>query len=71
MPPDPKCSLINSEKEKKKYSSRHDIGKAFVHRDFLICSHGFVRVDRERKPLEYPYEGPFQIVERIGNWKCF
>lgn len=51
MSPDTKCSLINSEKEKKKYSSRHDIGKAFVHRDFVVCSLMISYVSTARESL--------------------
>ncbi|GFT79589.1 uncharacterized protein NPIL_69821 [Nephila pilipes] len=43
--------------------------KIFVHTDLQNCSHVFVRVDRENKELELPYEGPFTVTDR--NEKYF
>ncbi|BES94567.1 multicellular organismal development [Nesidiocoris tenuis] len=36
----------------------------FVHKDLDTCSHAFVRIDRLKKSLEPPYNGPFKILER-------
>ncbi|GBM01667.1 hypothetical protein AVEN_271924-1 [Araneus ventricosus] len=41
-------------------SSRH----IFVHKDLENCSHVFQRIDRVKKQLESPYEGPFPVIER-------
>ncbi|MEL6607086.1 MAG: DDE-type integrase/transposase/recombinase [Bacteroidota bacterium] len=31
------------------------------------CSHAWLRVDRIRKPLEAPYQGPFEVVKRSDD----
>ncbi|GBN22484.1 Transposon Tf2-6 polyprotein [Araneus ventricosus] len=41
-------------------SSRH----IFVHKDLENCSHVFQRIDRVKKQLESPNEGPFPVIER-------
>ncbi|GBN24074.1 Transposon Ty3-G Gag-Pol polyprotein [Araneus ventricosus] len=41
-------------------SNRH----IFVHKDLENCSHVFQRIDRVKKQLESPYEGPFPVIER-------
>ncbi|GFT06139.1 transposon Ty3-G Gag-Pol polyprotein [Nephila pilipes] len=43
--------------------------RIFVHKDLQTCSHVFVRVDRVKKTLEPPYEGPFTVIHR--NEKYF
>ena len=43
--------------------------KIFVHKNLMSCSHVFVRIDRVKKPLEPPYTGPFQVLDR--NEKYF
>ncbi|GBM51637.1 hypothetical protein AVEN_43268-1 [Araneus ventricosus] len=45
-------------------SSRH----IFVHKDLENCSHVFQRIDRVKKQLEYPYEGPFPVIERQDKY---
>ncbi|GFS49141.1 retrovirus-related Pol polyprotein from transposon opus, partial [Nephila pilipes] len=42
--------------------------KIFVHKDLRSCSHVFVRIDRIRKALEPPYQGPYRVVERSENF---
>lgn len=36
----------------------------FIFKNLYQCSHVFVRVDRIKKPLEPPYEGPFKVTGR-------
>ncbi|XP_071577162.1 uncharacterized protein [Temnothorax nylanderi] len=36
----------------------------YLQTDLATCSHVFVRVDSIRRPLQAPYEGPYQILER-------
>lgn len=48
-------------------TSRHDKRKDFVHRDFSTCAYIFVRIERVRKPLEHPYEGSYNVAERISG----
>ncbi|GBN40116.1 hypothetical protein AVEN_241271-1 [Araneus ventricosus] len=45
-------------------SSRH----IFVNKDLQNCSHVFQRIDRVRKQLESPYEGPFPVNERKDKY---
>ncbi|GBN06878.1 hypothetical protein AVEN_33976-1 [Araneus ventricosus] len=45
-------------------SSRH----IFVHKDLENCSHVFQRIDRVKKQLESPYEGPFPVIERQDKY---
>ncbi|GFV29746.1 retrovirus-related Pol polyprotein from transposon opus [Trichonephila clavipes] len=33
----------------------------FVHKDLKSCSHVFIRIDRVKKALEPPYEGPYVV----------
>lgn len=52
-------------------TSHHTKRKAFTHKELENCTHVFVRVDRPRRvdrPLEAPYEGPFQIEERLSEY---
>ncbi|RXG62121.1 hypothetical protein Avbf_11277 [Armadillidium vulgare] len=41
----------------------------YIPRDLFTCSHVYLRVDRIRKPLEAPYQGPFKVLSRSS--KCF
>ncbi|GBM10107.1 hypothetical protein AVEN_210906-1, partial [Araneus ventricosus] len=38
--------------------------KNFVHKDLHTCTHVFIPIDRVRKPLEPPYDGPLPVVKR-------
>lgn len=42
---------------------------SYIPKELDTCTHVYVRVDRIRKPLEAPYQGPFKILKR--NKKCF
>ncbi|GBM99649.1 hypothetical protein AVEN_166463-1 [Araneus ventricosus] len=48
----------------RKNSSRH----IFVNKDLENCSHVFQRIDRVKKQLESPYEGPFPVIERKDKY---
>ena len=39
-----------------------------VHPDLSTCTHVFVRHDAVRKPLQPPYDGPFQILRRSDKF---
>lgn len=49
-------------------TSAHTANKLFVPSALATCSHVFVRVDRVRRPLEAPYEGPFPVIARKDNY---
>ena len=36
----------------------------FVHPDLASCDKVYVRVNRVKKPLEPPYDGPFKVITR-------
>ncbi|GFS92492.1 transposon Tf2-9 polyprotein [Trichonephila clavipes] len=36
----------------------------FVHKDLKSCSHVFLRIDRVKKALEPPYEGPYTVQKK-------
>lgn len=38
-----------------------------IHFQSVINLHTFVRVDRTKTPLDMPYEGPYEILERITD----
>ncbi|GBM00450.1 Transposon Ty3-I Gag-Pol polyprotein [Araneus ventricosus] len=42
--------------------------KNFVHKDLHTCTHVFIRIDRVRKSLEPPYDGPFPVVKRHDKY---
>jgi transposase InsO family protein len=48
-------------------TSAHHKTKMFVPKAFETCTHVFVRIDRVRKSLEPPYEGPFPVMKKDGN----
>lgn len=51
-------------------SSHHSNNKhLFVHKDLSTCTHVFIRTDAVKKPLQPPYEGPYQVIDR--NNKVF
>ncbi|GBM73444.1 hypothetical protein AVEN_64745-1 [Araneus ventricosus] len=48
----------------RKNSSQH----IFVNKGLENCSHMFQCIDRIKKQLESPYEGPFPIIERKDKY---
>lgn len=44
--------------------SNHAAEKSYVPEDLKTCSHVWLRIDRVLHPLEAPYQGPFEVVER-------
>ncbi|GBN51401.1 hypothetical protein AVEN_80240-1 [Araneus ventricosus] len=45
-------------------ASSHSSAKRFVYKEFANCSHVFVCRDAVRRPLQQPYDGPFQVLQR-------
>nr|VZI09155.1 unnamed protein product [Spirometra erinaceieuropaei] len=43
---------------------RSSASPSYLERDLATCSHVYLRCDRVRRPLEPPYDGPFQIISR-------
>jgi hypothetical protein len=49
-------------------TSHHSNNKhMFVHKDLNTCTHVFVRTDAVKKPLQSPYEGPYQVIDRTSK----
>ncbi|XP_066904478.1 uncharacterized protein [Halyomorpha halys] len=40
----------------------------FIYKDLNRCSHIFMRTDRNKKPLEPAYEGPFRVITRFEKY---
>ncbi|GFT99885.1 hypothetical protein TNCV_749351 [Trichonephila clavipes] len=40
----------------------------FVHKDLKSCSHVFIRIDRVKKALEPPYEGPYTVQKKYDKY---
>lgn len=51
-----------------KPTAHHIKPKIFIHKELEECTHVFVRVDRPRRPLEQPFEGPFKIIQRLTDF---
>lgn len=37
---------------------------SYIPKDLSSCTHVWLRIDRVKKPLEAPYSGPYQVIER-------
>lgn len=48
-------------------TAHHTKRKAFTHKTLYDCMHVFVRVNKVKGPLEAPYEGPFEVIERLSD----
>ncbi|KAG8229918.1 hypothetical protein J437_LFUL008250 [Ladona fulva] len=43
--------------------SHHGECKTFVFKDLASCTHVFVRNDEVRRPLQAPYNGPYEVLQ--------
>lgn len=44
--------------------SNHGKRSIFVSGDLKKCSHVFVRIDHVKKPLQHPYDGPYEVLDK-------
>lgn len=49
-------------------SAHHNKTKAFSHGTLFSCTHVFIRVDSVKKPLEQPYRGPYEVIDRLSEF---
>ncbi|GFT32158.1 retrovirus-related Pol polyprotein from transposon opus [Trichonephila clavipes] len=49
-------------------SPRNRKQNIFVHKDLKSCSHVFIRIDRVKKALEPPYEGPYTVQKKHDKY---
>lgn len=40
----------------------------YIPKELQTCTHVWVRIDRVKRPLEAPYSGPFEVVERFDKY---
>lgn len=52
-------------------ASRHSDPAVFIFKDLETASHVFLRDDTVRRPLQPPYTGPHQVIDRSGDGKTF
>ncbi|KYM93674.1 hypothetical protein ALC62_15724 [Cyphomyrmex costatus] len=55
------------QKLRPKSTSHHIRPKLFFHKDLYNCSHVFLKVEGNRRPLDQPYTGPHKVLERISD----
>lgn len=48
-------------------TAHHIKQRVFTHNTLYTCTQVFLRVDRVRGALEAPYEGPFEIIQRLTD----
>ena len=48
--------------------SKKYVEKIFVPKDLKTTTHVFVRKDRVKNQLEYPYERPFSVIDRTDKY---
>ncbi|GBL94662.1 hypothetical protein AVEN_83978-1 [Araneus ventricosus] len=46
-------------------ASSHSSAQIFVYKELVNSSHVFVHRDSVRRPLQQPYDGPFQVLQRM------
>lgn len=46
----------------------HDKKRMFVPKDLKTTKYVFVRVDTVKRPLQHPYEGPFEVLKRSDKY---
>lgn len=71
MPPDPQIFIekfrMHMRKVRATPTAHHHKRKIFIFKDLYTCTHVFVRIDRVKKPLEPPYEGPYKVTARPSD----
>jgi len=64
------CNRLQKVMQEIQYSYPEWKGKQAVYmpKNLIKCEEVWLRIDRVRKPLEAPYEGPFEVIEKGGKW---
>lgn len=48
-------------------TAHHTKPRAFILKDLSSCTHIFVQVDASKKSFDCPYEGPYEVLERMSD----
>ncbi|CAH8639523.1 unnamed protein product, partial [Dicrocoelium dendriticum] len=48
-------------------ATRAQTNKRYIPKDLTTCSHVWLRNDAVRRPLQPPYEGPFEVIARTAK----
>ncbi|KAH8389085.1 hypothetical protein KR215_005192 [Drosophila sulfurigaster] len=48
-------------------AAHHSKPKLFIHKHIHECSHVFVRTDAVKQPLQPPYSGPYQVIDKLSD----
>ena len=46
----------------------HPHRNVHISKDLSSCTHVFVRIDKVRKPLQAPYDGPYKVLDRAEKY---
>ena len=50
--------------------SRQQQRSSYVSDNLQTCTHAFIRHDAIRKPLQAPYEGPYEVITQALYYEC-
>ncbi|XP_015120395.1 uncharacterized protein LOC107043409, partial [Diachasma alloeum] len=48
-------------------TAQHTKARFFILKDLYKCSHVFLRVDAVERPLDRPYAGPHEVINRVDD----
>lgn len=71
LPPDPQI-FVEKHREymrgiRPTPTAHHSKAKVFILKDLNTCSHVWLRCDHIKAPLEPPYQGPYEVIERLTD----
>lgn len=71
FPPDPQIFVERLRQHIRRVrpspTAHHNKPRAFILKDLYTCTHVFIRIDAAKKSLDQPYEGPYEVQERLTD----